>query len=427
MGVTLTYPFSLANGTTADATQVMANFNAVVTVLANNVAASGANSDITSLTALASPIPIAGGRTQVYVANGASTGSANAQANASLSPGGYAFSAGQSILFNPGFTNTGAMTYAPNGLTARNVFKQTTAGPIALTGGEVVAGQWALLIDDGTQFELVNAFSALTSIGFGAETNVASASTTDLGAASPNFHLINVTGTTTITSFGSTASIALPIYIVKFAASLTLTNGAALVLPGAVNITTQANDYGLFEYLGSGNWRCVQYWPATQTGKFLVTSGSVSAATTLDITVPADAQEIEIEYFNYTGSVANEPLVQYKVGGTTVVASYVLTAINMVNATVGGGSNTGATSVSSASSPAAAPTQAFGMFKISGVQSGNNKNFYYDFNCPSTTATNTLQTLVRGSNTSNTGLVSDILITPSAGNFTFNYRVYKIK
>ena len=50
-GVSCSVPFNLQNGTTADATQVMANYNALIACLAN-AAAAGANNDITSLLAL---------------------------------------------------------------------------------------------------------------------------------------------------------------------------------------------------------------------------------------------------------------------------------------------------------------------------------------------------------------------------------------
>ena len=54
-------PFTLQNGTTADATQVMADFNSIKTDVNTNGAASGANSDITSLAGLTTPLSIAQG------------------------------------------------------------------------------------------------------------------------------------------------------------------------------------------------------------------------------------------------------------------------------------------------------------------------------------------------------------------------------
>lgn len=72
---------------------------------------------------------------------------------------------------------------------------------------------------------------------------VASATSTDIWAVTGN--LVHVTGTTTITGFG-TAPQAGATRIVIFDAALTLTHGAsAIVLPGGANITTAANDIAL--------------------------------------------------------------------------------------------------------------------------------------------------------------------------------------
>lgn len=90
---------------------------------------------------------------------------------------------------------------------------------------------------------------------------IASAATTNLG--SNNFVVRPVTGTTTITSFGSTANL---FRILVFSASLTLThNATTLILPGGANIVTQAGDVAAFVSDVSGNWRCVWYQRADGT------------------------------------------------------------------------------------------------------------------------------------------------------------------
>lgn len=58
-----TYPYTLTNGQVADATQVMANFNSILSCGNSNLAHNGANSDITSLTALSTPLSVAQGGT----------------------------------------------------------------------------------------------------------------------------------------------------------------------------------------------------------------------------------------------------------------------------------------------------------------------------------------------------------------------------
>jgi hypothetical protein len=87
---------------------------------------------------------------------------------------------------------------------------------------------------------------------------VASAGTVDLGAQTGNFLIIS--GTTTITSFGTVSA---GIWkVVRFSGALLLThNGTSLILPGAANITTVAGDVACFLSEGSGNWRCVWYQP----------------------------------------------------------------------------------------------------------------------------------------------------------------------
>jgi len=93
--------------------------------------------------------------------------------------------------------------------------------------------------------------------------DIASATTTDIGAATAEF--IDVTGTTTITGLGTIdAGIR---RLVRFTGALTLThNGTSLILPGAANITTVANDTALFRSLGVGNWICEAY--KTADGRF---------------------------------------------------------------------------------------------------------------------------------------------------------------
>lgn len=90
----------------------------------------------------------------IFVGAGTSTGSANAQVISATAPGTFALVAGNKLSFIPGFTNNSAMTLTVNGLTTKNVYKRANTGPVALVGGEVVAGQIANVTYDGTQFIL---------------------------------------------------------------------------------------------------------------------------------------------------------------------------------------------------------------------------------------------------------------------------------
>src|SRR5260221_4887847 len=58
-------PFTLTNGQIGDATQVMSNFNNLLNCANNNLAKNGANSDITSLSALSTPLSASQGGTSV--------------------------------------------------------------------------------------------------------------------------------------------------------------------------------------------------------------------------------------------------------------------------------------------------------------------------------------------------------------------------
>src|ERR1700753_3372219 len=63
MSIVNAYPYTLTNGTNANADQVMADFNQVRDDVNAHAAANGANSDITSLLGLTTPLPVSEGGT----------------------------------------------------------------------------------------------------------------------------------------------------------------------------------------------------------------------------------------------------------------------------------------------------------------------------------------------------------------------------
>jgi hypothetical protein len=73
--------------------------------------------------------------------------------------------------------------------------------------------------------------------GAGVQADIASAATTDIGVQNTSF--LRVTGTTTITSFGT--NYRGPRFL-TFEGAVTLTHSSTLVLPGGANITTAAGD-----------------------------------------------------------------------------------------------------------------------------------------------------------------------------------------
>jgi hypothetical protein len=149
-----TLPVTLTNGTLADANQVMSDFNAITTGVNTNGAKNGANSDITSLSALSTPITPAQGGSSVYTGN--DTGSANAYVVATMTPINFTLRSGNTVNFIPSFTNTGPATLVGAGTTATAILRQTAAGLQPLAGGEIFIGQSAQVIYDGVQYELIN-------------------------------------------------------------------------------------------------------------------------------------------------------------------------------------------------------------------------------------------------------------------------------
>lgn len=135
--------------------------------------------------------------------------------------------------------------------------------------------------------------------------DVASATTTDIGAATGNY--IDVTGTTTITGLGTVQ--AGTRRTVKFTGALILThNATSLILPTAANITTVANDRATFVSLGSGNWICTHYQRADGSALVVAAGGIVQTVKTtyatyaslgttaipLDDTIPTWAEGSEV-------------------------------------------------------------------------------------------------------------------------------------
>lgn len=75
---------------------------------------------------------------------------------------------------------------------------------------------------------------------------------------------VTITGTNTISSFGSSCLQPGSLKVIKFAAAAVLTyNATSLIIPGQTNITVAAGDTALAQYLGFGNWLVAMYQPAS--------------------------------------------------------------------------------------------------------------------------------------------------------------------
>lgn len=146
------------------------------------------------------------------------------------------------------------------------------------------AGQFFVL--DGTNV------NRTTTPGFGALTSVASAATVNLGAVGSN--LISITGTTAITSFGSSALLSAPLYELTFTGSVMLTyNATSMILLGGQNIATAAGDAAVALYLGSGNWRVLDYTRATLAPNTGVVGGAINGLIlSNDVVTPASVLDI---------------------------------------------------------------------------------------------------------------------------------------
>lgn len=114
------------------------------------------------------------------------------------------------------------------------------------------------------------------------QTAIASAATTSIGTTAAG-DTVHITGTTTITSFGTSTSTNGLLRIVIFDGALTLThNATSLILPTGANITTAAGDSAEFvcENTALGYWRCTGYQRKDGTALSLATIPSSTTATT---------------------------------------------------------------------------------------------------------------------------------------------------
>jgi len=145
--------------------------------------------------------------------------------------------------------------------------------------------------------------------------NIASASTVDLTTATGNS--LTVTGTTTITSFGTVQSGA--VFALTFAGALTLTyNGTSLILPTSANITTAAGDVMVIESLGSGNWKCISYTRAN--GKSLFPFIESVTGLTVDNTTPTTPIIKPVySFFNGVPGASENVAAGYVVGKSRII------------------------------------------------------------------------------------------------------------
>jgi hypothetical protein len=382
MTIIAALPFTLQNGTTADATQVMADFDEIVNDVNANAAHNGVNTDITALTGLTTPLTPAQGGSRVYTGS-VSTGTANVQVVATTSPIGFALTTGNRVTFIAQFTNTGSLTVNVAATGALIVYRKTPIGLIPLSGGEVIGGTYIEIVYDGAQWELTT--SAAQVGGFGPSTVLASATTTDLGTI-PS-HLVAITGNVTITGFGSSAVTTFPVYRIVFTGVLVLTyNASTMLLPGAANITTASSDTCVARYLGGGAWQVTDY--TRFTGTAVVSPIALAGAQGLVIANNSGTPNTNVD-------VVADQVVMTNSAGTV---SFYASAVNRtINTTVNGAdgldtgsraANTwyniflianGSSTVGLASLSATAPTMPGGyiyLVRVGAMRTDGSGNFY---------------------------------------------------
>lgn len=122
------------------------------------------------------------------------------------------------------------------------------------------------------------AYTAARAKWFGSWVGVTGGATTNLGAASS--YKINLLGTSTITSFGSSATNG-DVVIVRYDGVNTLTHSANIILKnGGANRVTAAGAMQILTYKGFGVWEEVSWLPATPPTILTQTKGTFTPALT---------------------------------------------------------------------------------------------------------------------------------------------------
>jgi hypothetical protein len=173
-------------------------------------------------------------------------------------------------------------------------------------GVEQINGTTTLVVPNGYSTTIVCTGTAFYSDGLISNTsitsafvqpfvNVASAATADIGAAASQN--VTITGTTTITSFGTVAAGTFRRLV--FSGALTLThNATSLILPQGGDVITAIGDSLQAVSLGSGNWKVTSYQKVSAgSGLISGTAVSPSAVAFVDFTsIPSWAKRITVSF-----------------------------------------------------------------------------------------------------------------------------------
>ena len=248
------FPYTLTNGTTADASQVMSDFNNLLSCANSNLAHNGVNSDINTLSGLTTPLTTAQG--------GTGNGSGNIPGTAATA----------TALVNPrtiGMTGDVVWTSASfNG--SANVTGTSTIQPLAVITGDIANGAV-------TSTQIATGGVALTNLATQAAGTIVgnntggSASPIALTAAQARVAIlptIAAAGQAVVVNAGAT-DYALGGYTVSANAYATVSGGTATIQKGhGVSAITRT---------GSSTWTVVLTSTLADTnGTLLVTAGGTS-------------------------------------------------------------------------------------------------------------------------------------------------------
>lgn len=164
--------------------------------------------------------------------------------------------------------------------------------------------------------------------GYAAEATVASAATADIGAAASLY--VQITGTTTITSFGTNYNG--PRFI-RFAGALTLThNASTLILPGGANIVTAAGDTAVVVPQSAG-WRVVSYQRAAAPAGIESATAVTASGTSVDFTgIPSWVKRVTVMFDQISTNGTSPYIVQIGDSGGVETSGYTGSVASAENA-----------------------------------------------------------------------------------------------
>lgn len=240
---------------------------------------------------------------------GTSGGTANAQ---TVTAGAFSGNSGQVIWFLAGFTNTSATTLTVGTNSPISIYKDISTGPSPLTGGEIVANNVVGVVYEATagRFHLIETPGFISTV----PVTVASATTTNI-LGTPNSQ-IAISGTATITSFGTGVNRA-PIFVRATGAFTITYNATSLITPTGENMPVQVGDTFVVVSDASSNARIIQYTraggvattrTATDASNFTIAAAASSNALTISLKTltGADPSAADPVYLTFRRDVASE-------------------------------------------------------------------------------------------------------------------------